>query len=85
MPPALTKAFESIQTHLPNYNLLSDEVITRLPHSDTLRKLRSIESLQDEVENILDHWREKYTVFSQDTSAIGKELDNGNSNRGNIT
>lgn len=74
----LNQAFQAMRDSLPDTVFLSDSVIAGLPHTETLRKLRTIlDALRADANALLQQWDQKYQVATTQIDACDKELQAG--------
>lgn len=74
----LDSAFHAVRDTLPDTVFLSESAIGKLPHAETLRKLRTVlDNLRGDAVALLNQWQEKYEVTKTTIVSLGHELNSG--------
>ncbi len=74
----LEQAFESIKDVLPDTIFLSDSVLEKLPHAETLKKIRaSLDQLKTDTETTLNAWNANFSKSKTTITQLITELQSG--------
>lgn len=61
VPAALERAIIALRSGLPDISFLEDAYISKLPHVETLQKIRvELQKLNNQTENAIDQWQKGY-------------------------
>lgn len=74
----LDQAFQAVRDCLPDTVFLNEAALGKLPHAESLRKIRSaLDSLRVEAESLLNQWQSKYAAAKANIESLGQELNAG--------
>ncbi len=74
----IEQAFEKIKDALPDTVFLSDSVLEKLPHAETLKKIRTaLDQIKIDAEATLNAWNGKFTRSKESISALIAQLQSG--------
>ena len=78
----LEQAFEQIKDALPDTVFLSDSVIGKLPHAETLKKIRaSLDQLKTDTETMITKWYTTFSISKANITQLISQLQEGVQNQ----
>lgn len=76
--PNLEQGFQSVRDNLPDTTFLSETAIVKLPHTDTLRRIRDVlDGLCKDTEALLAQWLQQYKATQSSIEQLGRDLGTG--------
>lgn len=76
--PSLEQSFQSVRDSLPDTAFLSEIAIEKLPHTDTLQRIRDVlDGLCTDTETLLEQWLAQYKPAQSSIEKLGGELKSG--------
>lgn len=74
----IEQVFEQIKDALPDTVFLSDSVLDKLPHAETLKTIRAaLDQIKIDAEATIKVWNEKFTKSKESISALTVQLQSG--------
>ena len=74
----LEQAFENIKDALPDTVFLSDSVLEKLPHTETLKKIRkALDQLKTDTESTFNTWNSHFSISKEAVTQLISQLQSG--------